>query len=157
MAYYEGKEYKPAEIIPYYTNTTAEGRKKAPYSRTYKDVAFDMFKHPMSRDVGKSIGSPAIKQAIKALLLTHLYERPYQPHIGSKIYHYLFDEMNQVTSDLLQGEVKATLMRCEPRAQIQEVKVTPQYEQNRYVIRIIFSIQSQPDSESVEVVLESNL
>ena len=156
MAYYEGIEYKPAEVIPYYTNTTAEGKTKATYSRSYQDVAFDMFRHPMSRDVGKKISSPAIKQAIKALLLTSNYERPYQPHIGSKINHILFEPMNPITETLLADEVKSCLMRCEPRAQIQEVKVTPQYEQNRYVVRVIFTRKSIPDPESVDVVLESN-
>ena len=47
MGYYEDQELlgsqNRAEVIPYHTNTTAAGRKKPEYTRTYKDVAFDMF------------------------------------------------------------------------------------------------------------------
>ena len=158
MGYYEDQELLSKEnryeLTPYYTNTTAAGRKKPAYTRTYKDVAFDMFKNPMNRDLGKKNGSPAIKQAIMALVKTSNYERPYQPHIGSRIKRLLFEQMDLVTEELLRSEVRAVLMRNEPRATIQEVKVTPQYEHNRYVVRIIFTTESTPDPDSVDIILQ---
>ena len=158
MGYYEDQELLSKEnryeLTPYYTNTTAAGRKKPAYTRTYKDVAFDMFKNPMNRDLGKKNGSPAIKQAIMALVKTSNYERPYQPHIGSRIKRLLFEQMDLVTEELLKSEVRAVLMRNEPRATIQEVKVTPQYEHNRYVVRIVFTTESTPDPDSVDIILQ---
>ena len=131
MGYYEDQELLSKEnryeLTPYYTNTTAAGRKKPAYTRTYKDVAFNMFQNPMNRDLGKKNGSPAIKQAIIALIKTSNYERPYQPHIGSRIKRLLFEQMDLVTEELLRSEVRAVLMRNEPRSTIQDVKVTPQY------------------------------
>ena len=158
MGYYEDQELLSKEnryeLTPYYTNTTAAGRKKPAYTRTYKDVAFDMFKNPMNRDLGKKNGSPAIKQAIIALIKTSNYERPYQPHIGSRIKRLLFEQMDLVTEELLKSEVRSVLMRNEPRATIQEVKVTPQYEHNRYVVRIVFTTESTPDPDSVDIILQ---
>ena len=158
MGYYEDQELLSKEnryeLTPYYTNTTAAGRKKPAYTRTYKDVAFDMFKNPMNRDLGKKNGSPAIKQAIIALIKTSNYERPYQPHIGSRIKRLLFEQMDLVTEELLKSEVRAVLMRNEPRATIQDVKVTPQYEHNRYVVRIVFTTESTPDPDSVDIILQ---
>ena len=158
MGYYEDQELLSKEnryeLTPYYTNTTAAGRKKPAYTRTYKDVAFDMFKNPMNRDLGKKNGSPAIKQAIIALIKTSNYERPYQHHIGSRIKRLLFEQMDLVTEELLKSEVRAVLMRNEPRATIQEVKVTPQYEHNRYVVRIVFTTESTPDPDSVDIILQ---
>ena len=158
MGYYEDQELLSKEnryeLTPYYTNTTAAGRKKPAYTRTYKDVAFDMFKNPMNRDLGKKNGSPAIKQAIMALVKTSNYERPYQPHIGSRIKRLLFEQMDLVTEELLRSEVRAVLMRNEPRATIQDVKVTPQYEHNRYVVRIVFTTESTPDPDSVDIILQ---
>ena len=158
MGYYEDQELLSKEnryeLTPYYTNTTAAGRKKPAYTRTYKDVAFNMFQNPMNRDLGKKNGSPAIKQAIIALIKTSNYERPYQPHMGSRIKRLLFEQMDLVTEELLKSEVRAVLMRNEPRATIQEVKVTPQYEHNRYVVRIVFTTESTPDPDSVDIVLQ---
>ena len=159
MGYYEDQELLAAEtryeLKPYHTNTTATGREQKPaYTRVYKDVAFDMFQNPMNRDLGKKRGNPAIKQAIKAIILTSNYERPYQPQIGSRIKRLLFEQMDLVTEELLRSEVRAVLMRNEPRATIQEVKVTPQYEHNRYVVRIVFTTESTPDPDSVDIILQ---
>ena len=123
-------------------------------NRNYQDVSFTMFKHPMNRDVGKKTSSAAVKQAIQALLKTSYYERPMQPHIGSDIKKLLFEPMDGITAELLKSEVQTAVTRLEPRASILDTKVTPQYENNRYVVRIIFSIDSTQKAEEVEVLLQ---
>ena len=123
-------------------------------NRNYQDVSFTMFKHPMSRDIGKKTSATAVKQAIEALLKTNHYERPMQPHIGSDIKKLLFEPMDNITSELLKSEVTQAVTRLEPRASILDTKVTPQYENNRYVVRIIFSIDSTQKPEEVEVLLQ---
>ena len=123
-------------------------------NRNYQDVSFTMFKHPMSRDIGKKTSATAVKQAIEALLKANHYERPMQPHIGSDIKKLLFEPMDNITSELLKSEVTQAVTRLEPRASILNTKVTPQYENNRYVVRIIFSIDSTQKPEEVEVLLQ---
>ena len=123
-------------------------------NRNYQDVSFTMFKHPMNRDVGKKTAAAAVKQAIQALLKTSYYERPMQPHIGSDIKKLLFEPMDGITAELLKSEVQTAVTRLEPRASILDTKVTPQYENNRYVVRIIFSIDSTQKAEEVEVLLQ---
>ena len=123
-------------------------------NRNYQDVSFTMFKHPMNRDVGKKTSAAAVKQAIQALLKTNYYERPMQPHIGSDIKKLLFEPMDGITAELLKSEVQTAVTRLEPRASILDTKVTPQYENNRYVVRIIFSIDSTQKAEEVEVLLQ---
>ena len=123
-------------------------------NRNYQDVSFTMFKHPMNRDVGKKTSAAAVKQAIQALLKTSYYERPMQPHIGSDIKKLLFEPMDGITAELLKSEVQTAVTRLEPRASILDTKVTPQYENNRYVVRIIFSIDSTQKAEEVEVLLQ---
>ena len=120
----------------------------------YQDVSFTMFKHPMDRDVGKKTSAAAVKQAIQALLKTSYYERPMQPHIGSDIKKLLFEPMDGITAELLKSEVTQAVTRLEPRAAIQSVNVTPQYENNRYVVQIIFSIESTQKPEQMEVLLQ---
>ncbi len=120
----------------------------------YQDVSFTMFKHPMNRDVGKKTAAAAVIQAIQALLKTSYYERVMQPHIGSNIKKLLFEPMDGITAELLKSEVTQAVTRLEPRAAIQEVMVTPQYDNNRYVVRIIFSIESTQKPEQMEVLLD---
>ena len=77
-----------------------------------------------------------------------------QPHVGSDILKLLFEPMDDITAELLKSEVTQAIMRLEPRAAIQKVNVTPQYENNRYVVQIIFSIESTQKPEQVEVLLQ---
>ena len=123
-------------------------------NRNYQDVSFTMFKHPMDRDVGKKTSAAAVKQAIQALLKTSYYERLMQPHIGSDIKKLLFEPMDGITAELLKSEVTQAVTRLEPRASILNTKVTPQYENNRYVVSITFSIDSTQKAEEVEVLLQ---
>ena len=158
MGYYADQELLSKEsryeLKPYHTNTTAAGREQKPaYTRTYKDVAFDMFQNPMNRDLGKKRGNPAIKQAIRALILTHNYERPYQPHIGSRINRLLFEQMDLVTEELLKSEIRRACS-VEERANILGIKVTPQYEHNRYVVSVVFNTVSTPDPDQVVITLQ---
>ena len=160
MGYYEDQELLAAEtryeLKPYHTNTTAAGREQKPaYTRVYKDVAFDMFQNPMNRDLGKKRGNPSIKQAIKAIILTSNYERPYQPQIGTRIKWLLFEQMDLVTEELLKSEIKSALARNESeRMTVQEVIVTPQYEQNSYAVKIVFTTKSTPDPDQVVITLQ---
>ena len=123
-------------------------------NRDYTDVSFTMFKHPMNKDVGKKTAASAVKQSIESILRTSHYERPYGPHIGSGVKKLLFEPMDDITAELLKSEVTQAVTRLEPRAAIQSVNVTPQYENNRYVVQIIFSIESTQKPEQLEVLLQ---
>ena len=137
----------------YSKNITFDGQVLS-INRNYKDISFTMFKHPMNKDVGKKTAASAVKQSIEAILRTSHYERPYGPHIGSGVKKLLFEPMDDITAELLKSEVTQAIMRLEPRAAIQKVNVTPQYENNRYVVQIIFSIESTQKPEQVEVLLQ---
>lgn len=123
-------------------------------NRDYKDVALTMFQHPMSRDVGKKSAASAVKQAIESILRTNKFERPFQPELGCDILKLLFEPMNPITEIRIKQVVSAALMRSEPRADIQDITVTGQEEMNRYVVRIIFTLNSSPAPEKMDVILE---
>ena len=44
-------------------------------------------------------------------------------------------------------------MRSEPRANILEIEVQGQEENNRYVVRITFEIVTIPDTQTIDVIL----
>ena len=54
----------------------------------------------------------------------------------------------------MKSEVTQAVTRLEHRASILNTKVTPQYENNRYVVSITFSIDSTQKAEEVEVLLQ---
>ena len=138
-----------------YSNNITYNSNDTQKNRDYKEVSFTMFKHPMNRDVGMKTAASAVQQSIEACLKTNHYERPMQPHIGSDILKLLFEPMDDITAELLKTEAQTAVTRLEPRASILDTKVTPQYENNRYVVRIIFSVESTQKPEEVEVMLDT--
>ena len=52
-------------------------------ARRFSDLDLDFTKHPVTKDVSKKINENAIAAAIRNLLLTSHYERPFNPDLGS--------------------------------------------------------------------------
>ena len=76
-----------------------------------------------------------------------------QPHIGSDIKKLLFEPMDAITEKLLEDSVRATLTSLETRIDLQDVIVTPQVDQNRYIVRVVFSIVGGSAAEEVNLML----
>ena len=118
-------------------------------NRTYKDLAYSMFANPMSGDIGKKTGGPAVKQAIVSILKTNFNERLFAPEFGSGIRGLLFEQMNPITEQRLKKEVESAVARHEPRAEVLGVTVNGQEEQNRYEINVLFSVASEAEVQEI--------
>ena len=118
-------------------------------NRTYRDIAFSFFAHPMSGDMGKKTGASAVKQAIVAILKTNHHERLFDPEFGSDIRGSLFEQMNPITEQRLKKEVESAVARHEPRAEVLGVTVNGQEEQNRYEINVLFSVASEAEVQEI--------
>ena len=118
-------------------------------NRTYRDIAFSFFAHPMSGDMGKKTGASAVKQAIVAILKTNHHERLFNPEFGSDIRGSLFEQMNPITEQRMRKKVEAAIARHEPRAEVLGVSVKAQEEQNRYEVSVLFNVSSEAETQKL--------
>ena len=51
--------------------------------REFKDLDLNFTIHPVKKDINKHVGTMAIVNSIKNLVLTNHYEVPFHPEIGS--------------------------------------------------------------------------
>ena len=123
-------------------------------NRTYKDVAFSMFANPMSGDMGKKTGAPAVSQSIVSILKTNFNERLFQPEFGSNIRALLFEPMNPITEERIKTAVEDAVKAHEPRAQIIGITLEGQEEQNRYLVSILFNVTSIAQPQKLETYFE---
>ena len=123
-------------------------------NRTYKDVAFSMFANPMSGDMGKKTGAPAVSQSIGSILKTNFNERLFQPEFGSNVRALLFEPMNPITEERIKTAVEDAVKAHEPRAQIIGITVEGQEEQNRYLVSILFNVTSIAQPQKLETYFE---
>jgi phage baseplate assembly protein W len=123
-------------------------------TRTYQDLDLNFEAHPITGDVTKKKGDRAVIASIKNLILTNHYERPFNPAIGSNVRRMLFEPMDSQTTVLIREEIINTITNYEPRATLEEVIVSPNYDGNRYDITITFSILNRPEPVTVSLFLE---
>lgn len=111
-------------------------------TREYKDLDLNFRAHPVTKDVVKRTGNAAIIGALRNLILTNLYEKPFQPNFGSRVRGLLFEDVSFITANILQTEINNVIQNFEPRVGIDAIRVQANPEQNRYDVTIRFFINN---------------
>ena len=66
----------------------------------------------------------------------------------------LFEQMSDITAQLLEDEVRSAIDSWEERAELIEIIVTPDEEYNRYRVAVTFRIINQLEEQTLEVYLQ---
>ena len=123
-------------------------------SRKFSDLDLNFTKHPVTKDVSKKVNENAIATAIRNLLLTSYYERPFKPELGSNLKRFLFEPIDNVTTSLIQDSIFETIKNFEPRVIIEEVVATPNYDLQRYDVYVTFFVQNTVEPITISFFLE---
>lgn len=116
-----------------------------PTFETFKDLSITFKKHPVSDDLVVVKDKAAIVQAITALLLTNKGERPFQPDLGCDIRRSLFEPLDYATSGLIRSQVLDVLGKYEPRIEVDDIRVSPDEQNNGYDVELYFTIVGRND------------
>ena len=125
-------------------------------SRGFKDISLSFRPHPITRDVIPLKNESAIARSVKNLVLTNLQERPFQPDLGSKVAHSLFELMDAGSAVVISDEIRNTIQTYEPRVNLIDVEVTPYYDSHSYDVNIFYEIVGLDiPTQQLNFVLES--
>ena len=122
-------------------------------ARLYKDIDMAFTKNALSGDINKKLDVNAVKQSIKNLLLTKPYERPFHPELGSTLYGMLFEQMRPGLEMSLARTVEQQILNFEPRVDILNIDVTPDYDNNSYEFSIRFLIKGINEPQDLSLNL----
>lgn len=120
----------------------------------YKDFDLSFTKNPNTKDIARRVDVQAVKQALKSLLLTDYYEKPFNPNYGSPIRGLLFEPLDQATGTSMATEIKRTIQNFEPRAVVEEVEVYPDVDTNTFNCKIFFYVRGIRRLQELDLVLE---
>ena len=95
----------------------------------------------------------AVKTSIKNLVLTDPNERFFRPNLGGGIRQSLFENITINTEDNIRTQIKYTIENYEPRARLIEVYVNAVPDENRYNVKIIFSVINSTETEQLDLIL----
>jgi phage baseplate assembly protein W len=120
----------------------------------YRDLDLDFGVHPTTKKLTTLTGDQAVKRAVRNLLLTHHYEKPFHPDIGSHVTSLLFENLDSFTAERLQDEIFRVLENYEPRVRVTNVRVDADADNNGFVARIAFFIEGQITERTADFFLE---
>ena len=123
-------------------------------SPDYSDLDLDFIAHPTTKDVAVKTGADAIKRSVRNLILTNFYEKPFRPSIGSNALKLLFDNITPLVSTFLESAVAEVIRNYEPRVEVLNVRVTPDYDNNGYNLRLDFRVINKNEPLTVTIFLE---
>lgn len=120
----------------------------------YSDFKKNLEISPLSLDLTVNKDEDAVKEAIINLLLTDKGERLMQPNIGGNLRAMLFENITPGVLTMIEDQVRTTLDIYEPRAEIIDVLVTSNIDDNVVKIQVHFYISNNQQPISVDVFLE---
>ena len=124
------------------------------YTKSFSDLDIDFTANPVTGDVVKVKDANSVKRGIKNILLTENTERLFQPQIGSGLKNLLFEQMTDITTQLLEDEVRSAIDAWEERATVISLVVTAEEELNRYRVAVTFRTNNILEEQNLEVYLQ---
>lgn len=109
-------------------------------SRLYKDLDLSFSANEVTGDVAKKLDVNAVKQSINILLQTNYYERPFAPSKGANLRGILFEPMSAIAASTIQKTLRYLLESYEPRARIENIEVSPDFDGNAYIVTLRFYV-----------------
>ena len=109
-------------------------------SRGFKDLSASFQTNPLSNDLIALKNESAIARSVRNLVLTIQGERPFQPVLGTGVNNLLFDNMDKLTASAIRSELRTTIENYEPRVEINEIIVEPDFEGNAMHVTLQYFI-----------------
>ena len=123
-------------------------------SRSFRDIDLDFNRNAVTNDVNVVEDIVAIKRAVRNLVQTNFYERPFQPELGCGIRELLFENYDPITGVFLKRKIGEVLTNYEPRIDVQQISIDDDPDRNRLVCDIQFYVKGTQDPVSVTTYLQ---
>lgn len=124
--------------------------------RTFSDIDFYFGRHPNTGDLTRTYDTTAIKAAIKHLVMTNFYGRPFHPEIGSHIAGLLFENRGPLLDYAIEDSIREVITNWEPRVEPGSLVVTASFSdrENSYRVRVEFTMRGLLQPITVDILLD---
>ena len=96
----------------------------------------------------------SINRSIKNIIRTNRFERLFQPTIEGGLNALLFENFGALTSSRIQSAITHAINRFEPRADVKDITVKADPDENGYYVSIIYVPDNDVQETTLEVYLE---
>ena len=109
-------------------------------SKSFKDVSMSFKFNPLSGDLIAVKNENAIARAVRNIVSTTPCEKLFDPDFGSSVSEILFENVDDITAVSIRDEIKSSLSNYEPRVELIDVEVDPNFDENQFDVLITYRI-----------------
>ena len=109
-------------------------------SKSFKDVSMSFKFNPLSGDLIALKNENAIARAVRNIVLTTPGEKFFDPDFGSSVSEILFENVDDITAISIKDEIRSSLSNYEPRVELIDVEVDPNFDENQFDVLITYRI-----------------
>ena len=120
----------------------------------FSDLSIAFTPHPVTGKPATKKNAQAVTGALKNLILTNRFERPYEPAFGSDIRNRLFENFDPVEAVNMEEDIKLAISNYEPRVEVNEIKVVGGPDNNTVSVYVSFFIINQAEPEVLQIEIE---
>ena len=109
-------------------------------SKGFKDISMTFQVNPLNYDLIGLKNESAIARSVRNLVFTLPGERFFNENLGSKVSRSLFENIDEISASVIQDEITNTINNYEPRVNLIDVSVSPNYDENEFNVTINYRI-----------------
>lgn len=109
-------------------------------SQGFKDVSMTFQRHPLTSDILALKNEAAIARSVRNIVFTVPGEKFFDPDFGSQISQSLFENIDNISANIIKGEITNSIKTYEPRVNLKKVTVAPNYDNNEFNVTILYEI-----------------
>ena len=120
--------------------------------KPWTDLDLNLTLHPIRNDIIPLKDDRAIKYAVRNLLLTNFYEKPFALGLGANMRALLFEPADEITKQALRENI--AIVDGEQRVELIFINIVDEVDNNSYRVLVKFRIKEYDTQETVEIVLK---
>ena len=106
----------------------------------FKDVSMSFQVNPLNSDLIGLKNENAIARSVRNIVFTLPGEKFFDENFGSRISATLFENIDDISAGLINDEIRQSINRYEPRVELTDVEVSPDFDNNQFDVLIVYNI-----------------
>ena len=109
-------------------------------SQGFKDISATFQTNPLNDDLITIKNETAIARSIRNIVFTLPGEKFFDEDFGSDVSRLLFENLDDITTNLIRDQIFESITNFEPRVRLRNVIAQPNYGNNELNISIVYNI-----------------
>ena len=106
----------------------------------FKDISMTFQANPLNLDLIGLKNENAIARSVRNIVFTLPGEKFFDEEFGSRISGSLFENIDDISADIIVDEITQSIERYEPRVDLINVEAFPNFDNNSFDVLIVYDI-----------------